>query len=56
MYMVWLWMNWNSNVDKFLICIKHTNITQKPISVVKQTWTLYQFTLQFEDTCGGIEP
>ncbi len=30
------------------------NITPKLISVVKQT--PYQFTLQIEVTCGGIEP
>jgi dihydroorotase len=43
----------NSNVDKLKICMEH-NITQKLISVVKQT--PYQFTLQIEVTCGGIEP
>ncbi len=31
------------------------NITQKPVNVVKQTWTPYQFILQIEITCGGIE-
>jgi hypothetical protein len=44
----------NSNVDKLQICMKHMNITQKLISVVKQT--PYQFTLQIEISCGGIEP
>jgi hypothetical protein len=34
--------------------MEHVNITQKLISVVKQT--PYQFTLQIEVTCGGIEP
>jgi len=32
------------------------NITQKPINGVKQTWIPYQFILQIEITCGGIEP
>jgi len=34
--------------------MEHMNITQKLTSVGKQT--PYQFTLQIEVTCGGIEP
>ncbi len=34
--------------------MEHMNITQKLISVVKKT--PYQFTLQIEVTCEGIEP
>jgi hypothetical protein len=49
-------MNWNSNVDKLYICIEHMNITQKLVSVIKQTWTPYQYTLQIELTYGGFEP
>ncbi len=47
-------MNKFSNDDKLEICMEHVNITKKLINVVKQT--PYQFTLQIEVTCGGIEP